>query len=60
MPVIPASERKSRNSTLSSAPVGSEAGLGNMRRRKEEEEKEKKEEEEKAKEKNTRVRWLSR
>lgn len=41
MPGIPASERKSRNSTLSSAAVGSEAGLGNMRRRKEEEEKEK-------------------
>lgn len=38
MPVIPAFERKSRNSTLSSATVGSEAGLGNMRRREEEEE----------------------
>ena len=52
MPVIPAFERKSRNSTLSSATVGSEAGLGNVRRREEEEEK--------AAEKNTRVSWLSR
>lgn len=51
MPVIPASERKSRNSTLPSATVGSEAGLGNMRRRKEEEEKEKRRRRKKKKQK---------
>lgn len=53
MPVIPAFERTSRKSTLSSATVGSEAGLGTVRRREEEEEKEKRRRRKKTQQKKT-------